>query len=195
MGANGINLLPPEIIEKRESERRLLIIGLVSLLYIAILVMIYVLLQAKLYQENLVLTQLKTQNALLNKQIAEFKIFEERKAAVESRRQVIEQAMAGEISWYKLFLEISMIIPNDIALENLNVDLAEGLKMNGKAKSYLAIAKLMVRLNELDEVENVWLDKMDLGSDGYYSFDMSVVLKKIAEGNQGAVQGSSGGGG
>jgi Tfp pilus assembly protein PilN len=195
VGANGINLLPPEIIEKRESEKRLLIIGLVSLLYIAILVMIYVLLQAKLYQENLVLTQLKTQNALLNKQIAEFKIFEERKAAVDSRRQVIEQAMAGEISWYKLFLEMSMIIPNDIALESLSVDLAEGLKMNGKAKSYLAIAKLMVRLNELDEVENVWLDKMDLGADGYYSFDMSVALKKTAEGNQGAAQGSSGGGG
>jgi Tfp pilus assembly protein PilN len=195
LGANGINLLPPEIIEKRESEKRLLIIGLVSLLYIAILVMIYVLLQAKLYQENLVLTQLKTQNALLNKQIAEFKIFEERKAAVDSRRQVIEQAMAGEISWYKLFLEMSMIIPNDIALESLNVDLQEGLKMNGKAKNYLAIAKLMVRLNELDEVENVWLDKMDLGADGYYSFDMSVALKKTAGGNQGAAQGSSGGGG
>jgi Tfp pilus assembly protein PilN len=195
VGASGINLLPPEIIEKRESEKRLLIIGLVSLLYIAILVMIYVLLQAKLYQENVVLTQLKTQNELLNKQIAEFKIFEERKAAVDSRRQVIEQAMAGEISWYKLFLEMSMIIPNDIALESLNVDLAEGLKMNGKAKNYLAIAKLMVRLNELNEVQNVWLDKMDLGADGFYSFDMSISLKKAAEGSQGAAQESSGGGG
>lgn len=194
MGANGINLLPPEIIEKRESEKRLLLIGLVTLLYIAILVMIYVLLQAKLYQENLVLTQLKTQNALLNKQIAEFKIFEERKAAVDSRRQVIEQAMAGEISWYKLLLEMSMIIPNDIALESLNVDLEQGLKMNGKAKNYLAIAKLMVRLNELDEVGSVWLDKMDLGADGYYSFDMSVSLEKTAGGNQGAAQGGGGGG-
>jgi Tfp pilus assembly protein PilN len=194
LGANGINLLPPEIIEKRESEKRLLIIGLISLLYIAILVMIYVLLQAKLYQENLVLTQLKTQNELLNKQIAEFKVFEERKAAVDNRRQIIDQAMAGEVSWYKIFLEMSMIIPNDIALESLNVDAETGLKMTGKARNYLAIAKWMVRLKELGEVQDVWLDRMNLESDGFYAFDMSVALKRAAEESQGAAQGSSGGG-
>lgn len=175
----GINLLPPEIIEKRESEQRLLVIGLVSLAYIGFLILIYLLLQAKVYQENLLLTQLKAQNELLNKQIAEFKVFEERKAAVDSRREIIKQAMADEISWYKLLLEMSMILPSDLSLDSLNADTKEGIKMTGKARDYLTVAKWMVRLKELDEVADVWLEGISKGKENLYSFTMSVQLKGV----------------
>ncbi len=177
----GINLLPPEIVERRQAEKRLTVVLLLTIVYVVILFLFYLFLQAKVYQETLVLRELQTQNQLLNRQIGEFKVFEERKNLVDKHRQVIEQAITGEVSWYQMLLELSMVIPSDVSLDSFTGDTVGGITMSGKARSYLSVAKWLVRLNELESISNVWLDNVSK-SEGVVSFSITAQLKGGAEG-------------
>jgi Tfp pilus assembly protein PilN len=176
----GINLLPPEIVERRQAEKRLAVVILLTIVYVVILFLVYLFLQAKVYQETLVLRDLQTQNRLINRQIDEFKVFEERKNLVDKHRQVIEQALAGEVSWYQMLLELSMIIPSDVSIESFTGDTVGGITMSGKARSYLSVAKWLVRLNELESISNVWLDSVSK-TEGEVSFSITAQLKGGAE--------------
>lgn len=172
----GINLLPPEIVERRQSEKRLAVVILLTILYVVILFLVYLFLQAKAYQETLYLRELQTRNKLINRQISEFKVFEERKNLVDKHRQVIEQAIAGEVSWYQMLLELSMVIPSDVSLDSFSGDTVGGITMSGKARSYLSVAKWLVRLNELESISNVWLASASK-SEGEVSFSITAQLR------------------
>lgn len=182
----GINLLPPEIIEKRQSEKRLALVLLFISIYIILLLFVYLGFQARILQENRRLSELKIMNEELNKKIAEFKVFQERKDAIERRKNIIRQALIDEISWYRILLELSLLMPREMALESLAVDNLKGIDMSGEARDYFTVAKWMVRLKEIPEVSDVWLNSAarkttgetaGAKSAGSVSFSMTVQLK------------------
>ncbi len=182
----GINLLPPEIIEKRESEKRLALILFFISVYIILLLFVYLGFQARIIQENRRLSELKIMNEELNKKIAEFKVFQERKDAIERRRSIIEQALSDEVSWYRILLELSLLMPREMCLGSLAADNLKGIDMSGDARDYFTVAKWMVRLKEIPEVSNVWLNNAarkaatgaaGASASGNVSFSMTVELK------------------
>lgn len=181
----GINLLPPEIIEKRESEKRLALILFLISVYIILLLLVYLGFQGRILQENRRLSVLKIQNEELNKKIAEYRVFQERKDAIERRKSIIQQALSDEISWYRVLLEISLLLPREMSLGSLAADNLEGIDMSGEARDYLTVAKWMVRLKEIPEVSNVWLNNVGrkvaqaggAQTAGAVSFSMTVQLK------------------
>lgn len=154
----GINLLPPELIEKRLTEKR--IVYLLGILIVLFLLMSFVFMvtYGKEFQENVKLSQINAENKKLEKAIAEFKIFEERKAEVQRREEILSKAMAGEIPWYKILNELSMVIPSEVCLQTLDLDSIEGLKVTGYTYDYSSVAKWMVRMGEIKELNNVWVE-------------------------------------
>ncbi len=155
--AARINLLPPEIIEKRQSEKRLAVLLLVVSLYILMLVGIYLLMQVKIFQESQVLMQRRAHNTKLNQKIAEFEVFKRRKEEAQKREEIINKALSGEKSWYRLLLKLSIIIPGEVNITSFSGDEIAGLTFSGQALGYNSLVKWLVRLSEIKELSEIWL--------------------------------------
>ena len=172
----GVNLLPPELIERRLAEKRVVILLAVIICYIVLLVSVYVIFQVRINQENTYLVELKHDNAQLSEKIAEFKVFEQRKAEASRREKIIETALAGDISWHKLLLKLSFIIPGEVSITGFTGDYSAGIKLNGEARDYISVARWIVRLEEIDELADIWLSGIQ-ASDNEVKYDLSAQFK------------------
>jgi type IV pilus assembly protein PilN len=153
-----INLLPPEIVEKRQTERRWVYFLALIIVFVVLFAFVFMITYGRELREKQTLSKIQAENDKLKNEIAMFQVFEQRKAQVQQREQVLAKAMAGEISWYKLLNEISMVIPSEVSLTSLSLDLTGGVKMTGSTQDYSAVAKWLVRLGEIKELKDVWLE-------------------------------------
>lgn len=154
----NINLLPPEIYEKRRAERLFfyLIIGFIVLIALFFFVYLgtYFLVtqkQSKVDEVEFEARKLKTKT-----QSPKYTEAEQVKTEFEQRRNVITQAMAGEVSWYTLLNEVSMVIPSDVWLVSFSGD-ATGIKAKGYTFKHPAVAKWLERMTEIKEITGIWL--------------------------------------
>lgn len=154
----GINLLPPEIIEKRLTERRWVYFFAIMIALVALFGFIYAVTYGREFTENSALEEIKAANRQLESKIAVFKIFEARKSEVLRREAIINKAIGGEISWYRLLNEVSMLIPSEVCLSDLNLDQTGGIKMNCFTTDYSSVAKWLVRLGEIRELTEIWIE-------------------------------------
>lgn len=161
-----VNLLPPEMLERRKSEKRFgwVIIGavFVAVVLAGVWGFAYLRLQAK--QDELASLQQQVQST--QAQADQLAIFEARAVELESRRATAALAMAGRIDWAKLMNEISLVLPSDLWVQTLTLGEEAGVSMTGYAVDpptdspdvgHKAIAKALVRLAELDDLYDVWL--------------------------------------
>lgn len=161
----GINLLPPEIAEKRQTERRWVYFLAIIIAFIALFGFVFMITYGRELKEKRTLSDYLTENDKLAVAISEFKVFEERKGQVQQREQILAKALAGETSWYKLLNEISMVIPSEVALIDMSLDLSAGVKMTGYTQDYSSVAKWLVRLGEIKELNDVWIETANKGKE------------------------------
>lgn len=161
-----INLLPPETIEKRKAERRWVYVlfaavGVFSFLFLFFLVM-YI--QVSSAQAEVAAKQQEAQ--ALQAQAGSFKVFEDRQTELAARQAVADKALKDRVTWSKLFTEVSLVLPADTWLETFRGD-EKGIAVTGKAVNHSGdlssmgfkpVAKLMVRMSDLEQLQNVWLD-------------------------------------
>ena len=161
-----INLLPPEILERRKAERR---IGWVVIAAIGVAVVLvgvwgfgYFRLQDK--QDELAQVQQLVQST--QAQADQLAVFEQRATELEGRRTTAQRALGTRRNWGKLLDELSLVLPSDVWLQTLVAAEAGGLSMNGYAvdapgdspdAGHKSIAKTLVRLADLDDLYDVWL--------------------------------------
>lgn len=188
-----INLLPPEITEKRKFERFLGYVMLVGAVLIAVIVVVWGFLQWQVSRSNATLQQTLDSAAQVRNQAEAFKIFETRATELAQRKQVAQQALAGRIDWGRLTNEMSLVLPSDVWLLSLEAN-EESLVFTGDAidapndvpdLGHKAVAKTLVRLSGLDLIENVWLtrsEKQDLEelNGQVINFEISSTVKKPA---------------
>lgn len=161
-----INLLPPEILERRSAEKR---IGWVVIAGIGVAVILagvgmfgFLRLQAK--QDELAAVQQEVQMA--NAQAAQLAIFEERASELEARRATATLALSGRRNWARLYDELSLVLPADIWLQTMMTAEDTGLQITGYAidppkdspdVGHKSMARLLVRLADLEQLGDVWL--------------------------------------
>lgn len=160
-----INLLPREVLEKRKAEQRLtfMILGLVAML--GALAVVFGLNYIRISSETATLDMIKTENEQVQMQIGKIEDFEKSKAVVDQREALVNAAIAGKYSWSRFLNNISLIVPNEVWLKALTVDSDGKLSFSGTALAgsttsgigHRPVAKWLVHLAELQEVENVWL--------------------------------------
>jgi len=163
---SGINLLPPETLERRHAERRMRYVILAAIGLAIVLAAVWSLAFFRLGDKKEELAALEQQVQTTQTQADQLAIFEQRASELESRQQTVALALGDKRDWAKLFDEISLVLPDDVWVQTLSADEAEGMQMLGYAVDapndtpdlgHKSIAKTLVRLADLDQLYNVWL--------------------------------------
>jgi Tfp pilus assembly protein PilN len=194
-----INLLPPEILEKRKAESRRLYLVAILLSVLAVLGLVWGFL---VVQEQIKAGEVATKQqeaSSLQAQAARFKVFEDRTNDLRKRKAIAEKALAGRVNWSRLMSEVALVLPTDLWLDRFvgtqsmggtaaqsarsapaagSPAPAAGATLDlggwslysaaaGAEQGFKPIAKLMVRLNDLDQLKNVWLQTAEYRTKGY----------------------------
>lgn len=161
-----INLLPPEILERRKAERRFGWVILAAVVVAVVLAGVWAIAYFRLQGKQDELASIQQQVQSTNAQADQLAIFEERAAELETRRATASQALADRRDWAKLFNEVSLVLPADIWIENMSAAEDAGLSLTGYAidapsdvpdQGHKSIAKMLIRLADLDQLSDVWL--------------------------------------
>jgi Tfp pilus assembly protein PilN len=159
-----IDLLPPEIIQKRVDERRWVYI-LFGGVAVAVIVFIFfgvVYLEVLGKRSDMAAVQQELER--VQREAEDFRVFEDREADLGVRQTVVDQALAGRIPWSSLLTEISLVMPSGVWLDNLKAD-EKALTFDGQAidrggvdmGGYKNISRVLVRVSDLEGLRNVWL--------------------------------------
>lgn len=168
-----INLLPPEIVEKRRNERNWVFVAagaLAAAVFVAAFWMfMFLSVQSKVAEKS----DREQQAQSLIVQAERFKVFEDKQSDLQQRRAVADRALASRVNWSRLFTEVSLVLPNDVWVEQMTVDQKTGVQLMGWAvdgkggasdRGHKAVAKVLVRLNDLEQLTNVWLGQSEKSS-------------------------------
>jgi len=160
-----VNLLPPEILEKRKAERRLayMVAALVAVSLVLAGVWLFAFTRANSKQRDLEAKQQELQQ--VTAQAASLEIFEVQQAELARRRAVAQLALDARQNWAKLFDEISLVLPSDMWVSVLAATAESKLQIDGFSidatdtpdYGHKTVAKLLVRLAELEQLADVWL--------------------------------------
>ncbi len=161
-----INLLPPEIIEKRKFEGRITYVGLAALVVVILLGVVYGFMVWQVSGKNDVLQQNKEAATQLLNQANSYEVFQEKEDLLDARMAVAAQALANRADWGRIANEISLILPSDVWLVYMAGSEEAGMEIAGNAVDsdadvpdvgHKAVAKTLVRLADLELLNNVWL--------------------------------------
>lgn len=161
-----INLLPPEIVAKRKSEGRWLWVGLVFALVLVLLVSFWGFNRMTVGAAENEVARLEQEALELEQEAESFAIFEQNQADLDQRKATVATALDGMVDWTRLCQEFSLVLPGDMWLGLLTGDQEAGLSLAGSAldpfddvpdQGHKTIAVLLVRLADLEQLQNVWL--------------------------------------
>ena len=161
-----VNLLPREVVDRRRFEQwyRYVFIGVIGLALIVLFAYAGLLLMSQ--QKNDELQALQEDTTRYQSQADAFRVFETKEQELVAREQAAQAALVGRINMGMLAEEVSLVLPDEAWLANFTVSEVDGLALSGTTPrsasesidvAYKSIAKLLVRLNELPSVGDVWL--------------------------------------
>lgn len=174
-----INLLPPEIEQKRLVRRQsgFLVAGFV--VFLALLGAIWFVRQSTLKEEEERLAALDAQRQELQTKVDALQEFALLEQTVTQKRATLAAAMLNDIAWSRLLVELSMIIPGDSWLTAFSGTAAtQGptpppgaapppgtvtspslgtLSFTAVTFDFPGVAKWITRLQELKSLQNIWV--------------------------------------
>jgi Tfp pilus assembly protein PilN len=160
-----INLLPPEITEKRKAERRwnYVVLAAVALYVLLGVFWFAIFLQVTTKAADVAGKQQEARS--LQAQASGFKIFEDRQQDLQTRQSTADKALEGRIAFSRLFSELALVLPSDAWLTRAHADekaftvAGDAVDSQGDQSSsgFKPIAKLLVHLADVQQLENVWL--------------------------------------
>lgn len=157
-----INLLPPEVLQKRQAESRRLYLVAIGLVLLALLGLVWAGMYAVVGINQSELAAKEQQAASYNQQANRYKIFEDRTKELNDRKAIAERAFAGRVDYARLLTEVSLVLPSDLWLDAIISNDTAGFGLSGwslesKDNGFKSVAKLLVRLNDLEQLAGSWL--------------------------------------
>jgi len=161
-----INLLPPEVLEKRRWEKWYPYVFFAFAILAAILVLVYAYLMLSGGAKNAELQSLKEESQALQTQADAFGIFEQKEQQLAARSTVAQKALASRLQVGRIAEEVSLVLPDEVWVDSMVIGETAGLRVRGQTPrspsqsmdvGYKSVAKTLVRLNELPDIYDVWL--------------------------------------
>lgn len=204
-----IDLIPPELVEKQRAQR---IIALMTVIFIVVLFGIAFLTGLSYLQKVMVggrLQTLKTEKVKVDSSIEKLKVYEERKNILTSRQKILTSITKDQVFWSSILNGISMVIPSDVWLKTFKGDVSAALKaketkagaaptaitpditITGATFSHSAVARWLVRLNEINQFRSIWLtssEEKEVGTTGQkqIEFNTTATLAQFEKRGKGA---------
>ena len=169
-----INLIPPEVLQKRRDEGRWRWLWLGALVVAVALGLFYAVLFFDTVGIRAQVANAKEQAASLQQSARMFAVFRDRETELSTRRAAVIAAATGRIDWANMLDELGLVLPTDMYLTSFVG--AEGGTPPGQAglvtlagqavpvsdlqapgQGYKSVAKTLVRLTELEQLDSVWL--------------------------------------
>ena len=189
-----VNLLPPEILEGHRSRQVAALVGAGAALVLVLIFLFYVLQGQRLSDVNDQVATQQDANQEVQTEINSLQSFATLQADAQAQQQVLREAYSDEVSFSRLLMDISRVIPSDMDLDTLTLQLkAPGagavttttgptvfvgtLSASGTAASVQSIATWLTRLEQVEGWVNPWTSNATLSADGTsYTFISTVDL-------------------
>lgn len=161
-----INLLPPEILAKRRFERTRVYVLVGAAAALLLLAGVWTVGMMQVGTRSNDLQALRSEAEGYRATAESYKIFEARKEDLKARQQIADTALADRVQWGRLSDELSLVLPTDMWVTRIALSEDEGVDIEGIALDddadvpdggHKEIAKLLVRLSDLDQLYDVWL--------------------------------------
>ena len=176
-----INLIPPEILQSRKDEQRWKWVWLAGGIAAVAVALFWAATYLQLSSATSDVASIQQDVANAQAQTSRFAVFEQKEAELKVRQDAVDTASKGRIDWSQLLYELGLVLPRDVYLTTFTgVDNAGGgtaadsvITLAGKAvydpdevpaNGYKSIAKMLVRLTEMSELDSVWLTSSTLGA-------------------------------
>jgi Tfp pilus assembly protein PilN len=166
-----INLIPPEILQNRRDERRWKWMALAGGVIAAVLVLFWAFMALQVTASAAEVDSIVAEVTGLEAQAAQFQVFQRTEADLAVRKSAVAAATAGAVDWARMLYELGLVLPKDIYLTQFTgadagVGGASTVNLTGEAvdklndspdNGYKSVAKMLVRLADLNQLESVWL--------------------------------------
>jgi Tfp pilus assembly protein PilN len=161
-----INLLPPEIAQRRRAREITLLIGAAGLVLVGLLVLVFLIETARIAGERRHLNDVKGENAALQSKVNELQIFAQHEQQLQTKESLLAGLTQNEVRWSIVLNDLSIRIPSDVWLTTFtgsvtastgapqagNQPLAVGtLSLIGSTFTHLDVAKYLARLADVPE--------------------------------------------
>jgi type IV pilus assembly protein PilN len=158
-----INLLPPEIAQRRRVREITLMIGAAGLALVGLLVVILLVQTARVAGERGKLRDVKRQNAQLQAKVNELEIVAQNQAELANKQKLLATLTQNEVRWSVILNNISIRIPSDVWLTSFSgaVSAPAGpaaattsfgtISLAGTTFTHLDVAKWLSRLEGINE--------------------------------------------
>jgi Tfp pilus assembly protein PilN len=168
-----INLLPPEITQKRKDEKRWRWIVMGSIAAFAVVGIAFAILQVEVSMKASEVASIRQQAEGLQQEAQRFQVFRLKEDDLKARQVIADKALAGRMDWSGLYSDVALVLPGDIYLVRLATTEPKApapgtFALDGRAidypydvpdLGYKSVAKLLVRLAELPKLQSVWLGR------------------------------------
>lgn len=183
----NINLLPPEIAEKRKTERRRTLMGLTGFAVACVVLAVFFIIRIQVAGVSSQVESAKQKSQRLTNAKAQLQQFADRKTELQGKQKTAADVIAERVIWSKLLNEISMVIPSDVWLSDILGDEGEdGLTFRGYTPDLTStasasgtdseeatqaaaldtlghkpVAKWLVRQSLIKALKTIWLTKSE----------------------------------
>jgi len=174
-----INLLPPQIKDRLQSERFL---SSINKIFYSFIIIIFILLFAAGYgiyylrsSNNQLDSQIQQKTSDLNKYIDAKKNLE----LINANLAVIKQLEVYQVNWPQIFDELAKSLPNKLQLTNLNIDIVNNanVEISGTCDSIDTALNFQKKLEDSPNYKNVVFISSDKTENGI-NFKLSAKLEK-----------------
>lgn len=176
-----INLLPREIAERRRVRRQASVLVALFVVWVIVLAALWFLRQMELRREQDRLENAQARAQALQTQVDALQEFALLEQTVQQKEQTLRTAMAGDVHWSRLLIELSMIIPQDAWLTSFAGSAVPGAPPAGQPAApslgsqtfaattlgeFPGVAAWLDRLSQLESLQNIWVPSATKGTIG-----------------------------
>jgi Tfp pilus assembly protein PilN len=169
-----INLIPPEILQRRRDEGRWRWVWIGGGVLAIVLVLFWGVMFLTVASSSTDVASIQQQATGLQAQTSRFQLFQAQQNDLAARQAAVAAATQGRIDWATLLDDVGLVLPTDIYLTSFTgTDAGAGansaVTLAGKAipdedgttdGGYKPVAKMLVRLADLSQLDSVWLTNM-----------------------------------